>query len=60
MNVICEWYKKAVLDYDNIDSFPDNKKEGVYYNYLCASGAYEQLCKGISDRLESINEMEEF
>lgn len=59
-NPIVLWYEKALLDYDNIDSFPDYTQKGVYYNYLFAKGAYDYLCKGINDRLEYLNQMEEF
>lgn len=52
INPIYTWYKKAEIDYRNIDSFPDNTKQGVYYNYIVAKGAYENLVEDINFAIE--------
>ena len=44
------WYKKAKNNYENIDSFPDNTKRGVYVDYVFAKEAFEVLMENISSK----------
>ncbi len=46
------WYNRAKSDYENIDSFPDKTKRGVYVNYIFAKGAYENLVDDINFMIE--------
>lgn len=50
-NVIVLWYEQAKKDYDNLILFSENLRLGVYYNYLAAKAAYEELMEEISNKI---------
>lgn len=55
-NVIVLWYEQAKKDYDNLILFPENVRLGVYYNYLVARVAYEELIEKINKKIEEFEE----
>lgn len=55
-NVIVLWYEQAKKDYDNLILFSENLRLGVYYNYLAAKAAYEELIEEINKKIEEFEE----